>query len=454
MVEFLEKLLHDGLWKWLEEQDEYSQIGSEITLGNSGRIDLVARTVDGEQVGFEVKADVAYKEGPAFSEGDMVNYGLCKQLSKYASSGYLDKLYYVSPDVSSFLSLGEVTTYSAGRELYMGYGWSLYKPQFEGMPPYNTTLSSAEEIYEIDPKDFESWRETIDTARENLENKLPDSFLRAFDMDEFMSKVAKSSKAAPETQDAFGYDVLSLSQTVDRLLEMQIEIPPEIGAIRVPLEIGKKEGSNYRQELLHDPDSLFSGSPELSFEIVRNAEPLERTHKIKKLTNNEAWVQHYVWREMGDLREGYVPVGNGDARLIDVIGFRGGIHPTDILEGQGDIIGIEAKDGNIPESRFEQIVEQLISYHRSGALSQVYLAVPHSAVDIAKSLLQTGISELDDIGLLTVDKDGMTKIHRSAARLELRYDSYQTDNGYLRAVVYGRLKLRDSSEFLSTRRTE
>jgi len=108
MVDYLEKLLHDGLWRWLVEQDRDVGVGSEITLGDSGRIDLLARTDDGEQVGFEVKADVAYKEGPAFSDGEMVSYGLCEQLSNYATSGDLHKLYYVSPDVSPITERDEI----------------------------------------------------------------------------------------------------------------------------------------------------------------------------------------------------------------------------------------------------------------------------------------------------------------------------------------------------------
>jgi hypothetical protein len=443
MVDFLEQLLHDTLWEWLRRQDRYCEIGSEITLGGSGRIDLLAKTTDSLLVGFEVKADVA------FSEGRADGFDLSKQLSKYASSGYLDELYYVSPDVSVFEELGDyVTDRIIRRKVYMGFGWSLYEDGFEDMPSPSTDSSLAVEVHGVSEERFNEWREKIQQTRKELKSSLPEHFVDQFEMDQFMSKVAKHAKDDPNSR-SFDYDVLSFEDVIEELLQLQVETPQEVGTIEIPFELAEPQEPNYRLELQDDPEDLFSKPPNLDVTISQRAERLNRMNSVEIPSDNEAWVQHHVWREMGNIREGYIPVGNGKSRQIDVIGFSGGIHPTDVLENGGELIGIEAKDGKLPKSRHKKITEQLVAYHESGALSQVYLAVPAAAKGRGELLLHNGPDKLNDVGMITVDLDGRTKIRTPANELELKYDGYRTSQGYLRAVAFGRLKIQEADQFIS-----
>lgn len=444
MVEFLEQLLHDALWVALDRSERFRLTGSEITLGDSGRIDLLSETTDGRYVGFELKADTAY------GEGNVVGLDLCKQLLGYAESGYLDELYYVAPDVSAFEELPAEIIAPGGREVYMGFGWSLYEPGFEEMPTYSTTPESAAAVHGVSTERFREWRRTIDDACAALEAALPAALVEGFEFADFKQKVAKHSKDQPADRH-FDYDVLSLDETVDALCDGRVRVPHEVGTIEVPLQIGDKELPNYRQPLNMDSKRLFDGDPELSFTCRRSPAALSRTATPVIERDNEAWVQHHTWREYGMLREGIVPVGGGECRRIDVVGFEDAHHPIDALADGTDIVGIEAKNADLSESRESEIYGQLSDYHRSGVLSRVFLAVPATAEARALELLAHGPTECDDIGLLTVDTDGGVHIVREPARLPLRFDSYRTSGGYLRAAIYDRLKLRDEAEFSSTR---
>lgn len=444
MVEFLEKLLHDSLWVTLDNDERFKVTGSEITLGNSGRIDLLSETVDGRYVGFEIKADTAHKEGK------VVGLSLCKQLLGYVESGYLDELYYVSPDVSAFEKLPDELIAAGGREVYMGFGWSLYEPGFEAMPVYSTTPESAEAIYDVSQKEFKQWRQTIDDAVSELKATLPSRFIDDFDFNGFKQKIAKHSTDSPDNR-SFGYDVLSVDETVDALLDGQVRVPHEVGTIEAPIDIGDKEPPDYRQPLNTDPQRLFDGSPEVSFNYRRSPDDLSRTKTPVIERDNEAWVQHHVWRECGTLREGAIPIGDGDCRFIDVVGFDKNIHPIDALEENTEIRGIEAKNADLRQSRESRIYDQLLDYHRSGVLSHIFLAVPSTARSRALELLEHGPPECEDIGLLTVDSDGIVRTIRKPTALQLRFDSYRTSNGYHRSAIYDKLKLRKKEEFTSTR---
>lgn len=442
MVEFLEQLLHDTLWEWLENQNRYENIGSEITLGEGGRIDILAKTTDGLQVGFEVKADVEYRQGQA--DG----FDLSKQLSRYISTGYLDELYYVSPDVSVFEGLKEYKTNRLiKRELYMGFGWYLYEVGFK---EYSSTHHEPELPVDLfgAPEGPEDWQSKLQHVRKELESALPDRFISEFDMDGFMSMVEKHSTDGPDSRN-FDYDVLNFDEIVEELLDQGVVVPNRVGTIEIPFEVLEPEETNYRMDLNEDPEQMFTNSPKLDVNMKRSAEKLDRVRDINLPSDNEAWVQHHCWREMGNIREGVIPIGEGNTRFIDVMGFKGGIHPTEIIQTGGEIIGIEAKDGNLPESRHEKIVEQLLAYEGSGTVSRLYLAVPLSAEAQAKDILRNGPQTLSNIGLITVDRNGQTQIQTVASELELKYDGYRTSQGNLRAVGYGRLKIRESNKFVS-----
>jgi hypothetical protein len=83
----IEDILVELIWQWLDEVKGY-QVDGEVTLGGSGRIDLVAKTPSGKYLGFEVKNQ------SGFAPSDDTK--LFKQLIKYRNSRFLDKLYYCS----------------------------------------------------------------------------------------------------------------------------------------------------------------------------------------------------------------------------------------------------------------------------------------------------------------------------------------------------------------------
>jgi hypothetical protein len=78
MAFFVEPLLKQRLWHWLETQG--MTVDAEVDLG-TGRIDLVAEMPDGEVWGIELKAG-----------GSLMS--TTTQLRRYLESGYLDKLFY------------------------------------------------------------------------------------------------------------------------------------------------------------------------------------------------------------------------------------------------------------------------------------------------------------------------------------------------------------------------
>ena len=194
----------------------------------------------------------------------------------------------------------------------------------------------------------------------------------------------------------------------------------------------------------------------------REAEPLARNQTPTLSQQNEAWVQHHVWKEFGDVKEGKLPDSNTKTeRQIDVLRFEGGDHPTEILKRGGEVIGIEAKDGELTPSRGKKIRQQLDVYVQSGGLSQIYLAVPAHAEESARAILwgdsseqsnsqlRSDISEIT--GLLTVDEEGAIEVVRDATSCELEYDGYRVDSGsdYLRTMGYGKQFIRPPRSYVS-----
>lgn len=325
-----ESYVHSIFWEWLDTQPEYTRIANEVSLGEAGHIDLVAKTESGDYVGFEVKVNPTYT---GYKDDRITT-----QIPKYKQSGYLDKLYLVGVDNA-------------------GYGY----------------------------------------------------------LDTFLSD--------PDRYDG-------------------------IGVIEISFELG-------------DKPPLPSVS-ETTIIDHREAEPIARNQTPTLSRQNEAWVHHHVWKEFGDIKEGKLPDPSSMAeRKIDVLRFEGGSHPTDIMESGGEVVGIEVKDGDITPHRGKKIRKQLDGYIQSGGLSQIYLAVPAHAEEMAGAILwgddsRQSSSELSSdlsniIGLLTVDEDGTIDHVRDASSFELKYDGYRVDSGsdYLRTIGYGKQFIRPPKSYVS-----
>jgi hypothetical protein len=239
-------------------------------------------------------------------------------------------------------------------------------------------------------------------------------------------------------------DMSSINQVGEIRQEHVISKPQEVGAIEVPLDFTRNDG----------------------LDIIREAGNLARNDEPELSREDEEWVQHHVWEEFyGAIREGVIPNtrGNTESR-IDVIYFEGTTDPTQVYENQeeNDIVGIEAKG-----SGFRNIEQQLKDYLNSGALTELYLAVPNKSRQRAVNLLSeqatldsfsedsgeqtTTERTLSDVGLITVGQKGDVKIVRQASRLELRVDGMNTrDTGDgCKSVGWGRIDYRDCEEFAS-----
>lgn len=335
MPRITEPTMREELWCWLEQQG-YNVTG-EITLGDSGRIDILAQNKENNNfIGVEVKNhDKIHKLAPYRVDRDKQDSRELalqihwQQLEGYHKSGYLDELYFASQDPES--------------------------------------------IFEITNK----------STVENLPSRLD----------------LRDITPVPELYSKSKYT------------------PDEVGLIRLS-DIGK------------------SSSPA----IIQEATTLSRSKKPQFPRDNEAWVQHYLWDKMGTIREGVLP--NTDSvhpKRIDIASFSGSSDPTEIYENQpeDDILGIEAKGVDAVRNSKPKIIQQLVDYLNSGALTRLYLAVPESNTIGALELLSTGPDALDSVGLYTVDTNGTVELKNTAGRRTLRYDGLQTKDGNTIDIIWG-----------------
>lgn len=237
------------------------------------------------------------------------------------------------------------------------------------------------------------------------------------------------------------------------LTQHNIEIPQEVGVIRMPV--------------FEDDEP----------EVVRQARQLHRTREPALPRTNEAWVTHRVWEQSGMLAnrdwlsicEGTVPNPDGNTvNRLDILVFDGEVDTTAILRNQGKygLIGVEAKGAGLGSGNHEDVREQLKTYLASGGMTQLYLAVPAKDAGPARELLgiekqatiqQFGAGnakiqddDLSNIGLLTVHRDGDVTIVRSADQLDMEYDGIcARDTGQqCKAVGWGKIpELRDPAGF-------
>ena len=417
-----EQLFHSLFWEWIDRQSQYETVSSEVTLGDAGRIDLVAKTIDNRYIGFEIKAYINFNDPEKL-------VSLYKQLRGYRDSKFLDEVYFVSPNTATFC---ESTGVQAGRftnELYTRVAESTRVDEFE-------------------------------TFREEIEQHLPQEYLDAYNgvnptshqkrawgkhFDRFMNMVRKNTgKTSSE-------DPLTPETVAKKLRRFWEYHPDEVGVYEIKFDPTSEEE--------------FVSNPTLSVTEKHSGDPLARSQSPHLSTDNEAWIQHYVWKEYGDLREAYLPDKTKKTEIqIDVLQFEGGNHPVDILKSNGDRIGIEAKDANLPGSRWDSIATQIDKYVHSGGLTQIYLAVPESARDTALNKLRThqlqptqihsrfGTDLFDIVGLITVDTSGTAQIVRKAERFDLLHDGYRTDSGspgYLRTIGYGKQFVRLPQSYAS-----
>jgi len=190
--------------------------------------------------------------------------------------------------------------------------------------------------------------------------------------------------------------------------------------------------------------------------IIENADKLNRTKTPELSKNNEAWVNHHVWKwaqesDRAVTREGFLP---GDY-YIDISIFKGSSDTTEILENQDlySHVGIESKGTGGLTSR-DELRSQLNNYIESGGLTHLYLAVPKkSREEIDPQIGQqtlTSEESLDipeNVGIITVDENGEVQIRREPKNIEMTYDGIRWSDSEYVPVGWGSRNKRQKETF-------
>lgn len=430
MTYCVEPYIQDLVWVWLENNPAYTQVGGEISIGadiHSGRIDLVAKTVDGKYHGFEIKNN-------AFAD---------EQLNRYLNTGHLDKLFHCSrigESVADRLANkkkvegGTYTNQQIRKQVSNAIAAGQYseKDYLEALNEYfpDTVLNQPVSVFQTNERILDDEQKTV---RARLERNLG---IPTADFD------------PSETY-------IELREAIERM-QNNLLLPDQAGVVNVPLELGSTdEKDGFRRPLPNAIDDAFSPERWTAVEIVRDAATLTREHIPTLSCNNEAWVQHYVWQTYGHIREAVVPSQQDNAEyLIDVMGFEGGQTPAKIYQSDtpSKLIGVEAK-GNSVVTATDQIVDiqaQLERYQSSGTITHLYLAVPQQYQENGEQILET--DSLSKVGLMTVSCSGEVTITREATRSGMVFDSYikrSGSNEYPRSIGFGSLRPRDEPEHVA-----
>jgi len=427
MTHFVEPYIQDLVWLWLKQNSEYKQIGSEIGIGsdvNSGRIDLVGKTHTGEYHGFEVK-------NTAFAD---------EQVNRYLHSNYFDKIFHCSRiggevadrlDQNEKIDSGTYQNQQIRKEVSNAIAAGQYSED-----EYRQTLEERfpDSVLDQSVVLFESSRGSIDESDKTIRSRLTRNL------------------GIPTADFDPSEDYISLEEAIEKMTNNHL-LPSQIGVIDILLEINQIDDESRSDGFLLESEqefhSAFSKGKWKEVEIVREAEKLEREHTPQISQKNEAWVQHHVWWELGDIREAVVPSEEHNKEyFIDVMAFEGGNSPAEAYQTEGKVIGVEAKgEGEFAGGHSRSIREQLLRYQNSGTLSHLYLAVPDAYVQDGKRVLNT--ESLNSVGLLTVSEEGDVDTIRNADQRKIHYDSYIKVSGdfrYSRSIGFGRIRPPDEPE--------
>lgn len=431
MTYCVEPFIQDLVWCWLDQHSDYTEVAGEVGIGsgvNSGRIDLVAKTADGEFHGFEIKNN-------AFAD---------EQLNRYLRAGYLDRLYHCSRVGARFaerlsdgqdFKKGTYTNQQIRKEISNGiaagqYTEAEYKQALRETFPEETLNQQAEIASQVNQRVLDESEKTV-WVRLTRNIGIPTA---DFDPSE---------------------TYISLDKAMARMRNNQA-VPVEIGLIDVPFSYDmSEEHDGFRRQLNESMGVMFAKDKQDEVTVVREPERLTREQLPTLSRMNEAWVQHYVWVAHGTIREAVIPHVADDAEyLIDVMGFDGRDTPTEVYRAGEDarLLGIEAKGDTAFGGReqIESIRDQLWKYRTAGVLTHLYLAVPKQNREEGEAVLD--VPRLSEVGLLTVSRDGGVEIEMTAERMSMQYDGYVKRSGsheYPRSIGFGNVAPSDELEFVA-----
>jgi len=380
MAAFIEPLLQEQLWRWLETEREMT-VDGEVKI-DTGRIDLAAETSDGRYIGVELKRD----SGLGFGKE------LYEQLHRYIESGVFDEVYFASATVDPLLNALENNQTADVGTLSQG----------------SKRVKSAIHAGQV----------TLEEAKRRIEHDLPEDLLQQRVPGKWGTiKSYIFDKIDTETEPSI--DPVSIEEGI-RYLRRSI-CPTEVGVIHIPFNFPTLDGQPTLRELnrVHEPEKAYDPI------IRREAKQLDRNGVPDFNQRGEPWIRHCVWRQYGGLPEGYVPnIRSSDQsfRPIDILYFNQSYDPTEILQNEsGDVVGVEAKG----EESFDhkRLPRQLTEFLATQTLTHLYLAVPDSFQSSASDLLETHDCG-DEVGLITVDEQGKVTTVQEAPRLTYKHDGY------------------------------
>lgn len=435
MTHCVEPFIQDIVWEWLNSRDEYQQVGSEITIGtgvNSGRIDLVAKTRDGEYHGFEIKNTAVAGE----------------QLNRYLYSEYLDKLFHCSRRGERMADQVEQQDNTEGtyenQQIRKEVSNAIAAGQYT-QEEYRMALREVfpKSVLEASVNVSQTNERILDEAEKTVYARLTQNL-----------GIPTADFRPSETY-------IELDEAMTRMRN-NLLLPEQIGVVDVPFKLDQSDDDedDFRPDLTHPIDRAFSKEKRQSVEILRDADQITRNQTPTLSSENEAWVQHHVWRVHGCIREAVIPSPEDNAEyLIDAMGFEHGRTPAAIYQQNEDakLIGIEAK-GHAAFNGADQIKEiraQLARYQESGTITHLYLAVPEQYQDSGEQVLAT--DSLVDVGLMTVSQTGNVTTKRSAEYAEMAFDSYIKISGtheYTRSIGFGTLRPQEEPDPVAPCRVE
>lgn len=430
MTYCVEPFIQDLVWCWLDQHAEYTEVAGEVGIGsgmNSGRIDLVAKTTDGEFHGFEIKDN-------AFAD---------EQLKRYLRAGYLDRLYHCSRVGAEF---AERLSDSSGFKTGTYRNQQIRKYISNGIAAGQYTEAEYKQVLR------ETFPEEILDQQARIGSQVN---RRVLDESEKTVWARLTRNIGIPTADFDPSETyISLDEAMARMRNNQA-VPMEIGLIDVPFSYDLlEEQDGFRRQLDEAVDVMFAKDKRDEVTVVREPERLTRDQSPTLSRTNEAWVQHYVWVTCGTIREAVIPhVGDDAEYRIDIMGFEGGGTPKEVYRGGEDakLIGIEAKGDAAFGGRDDRVSirEQLLKYRESGVLTHLYLSLPKQNREEGEAVLDA--PRLSGVGLLTVSRNGEVETAIEAERMSMQYDGYIKKSGtseYPRSIGFGTVAPSDELEFV------
>lgn len=387
MMTFVEPLVTQHLWHWLESEKDWI-VDSEIDTGN-GRIDLACRTGSGEYIGIEVKA----------GSGLSYHSRLPVQLWRYMDSGMFDAVYFASPEIEEAAARLGSSTSEPVRGIVRHVTRKLRGGVQEGR-------YEAEEVFDRIKHEVDDNILSAEIERQKSTGPRP---IRDFIWKDLNSEAESSLESV--TIDA---GIQELSRSI---------LPPALGLIEVPLPLD--------EDLLQSPEKALKPGGIKDPEVECGAVSLSRNDAPSFTPREEPQIRHAVWLEYGGLPEGVIPnvmESEQRERPIDLIAFEGAHDPAKIYQDSdsGDVIGVEVK--GISSYSPKRLTSQLKEYLATEVFSRLYLAVPFEDADRAYDLILNRADLFDRVGLLAVEKDGTVTVEKEAATLDVRHDGYKCGN--------------------------